>query len=49
MGGWRSACSDSRGTVTIHVQFFVKAYRKGDPSLGGIYGTRLVLVPTKSP
>jgi hypothetical protein len=32
-----------------NVQFFVKAYRKGDPSLGGIYGTRLVQVPTKSP
>jgi hypothetical protein len=32
-----------------NVQFFVKAYRNGDPSLGGIYGTRLVQVPTKSP
>ena len=32
-----------------NVQFFVKAYRKGDPSLGGIYGTRLVQVATKSP
>jgi hypothetical protein len=32
-----------------NVQFFVKAYRKGDPSLGGIYGSRLVQVPTKSP
>lgn len=31
-----------------NVQFFVKAYRKGDPSLGGIYGTRLVQVATKS-
>jgi len=30
-----------------NVQFFVKAYRKGDPGLGGIYGTRLVQVPTK--
>jgi len=30
-----------------NVQFFVKAYRKGDPSLGGIYGSRLVQVPTK--
>jgi hypothetical protein len=28
------------------VQFFVKAYRKGDPSLAGISGTRLVQVPT---
>jgi hypothetical protein len=32
-----------------NVQFFVKAYRKGDPSLGGIYGSRLVQVATKSP
>jgi hypothetical protein len=31
-----------------NVQFFVKAYRKGDPTLGGIYGSRLVQVPTKS-
>ena len=28
------------------VQFFVKAYRKGDPSLAGISGTRLVQVAT---
>ena len=28
------------------VQFFVKAYRKGDPPLAGISGTRLVQVPT---
>jgi hypothetical protein len=28
------------------VQFYVKAYRKGDPSLAGISGTRLVQVPT---
>jgi len=32
-----------------NVQFFVKAYRKGDPGLGGIYGTRLVQVATKTP
>ena len=32
-----------------NVQFFVKAYRNGDPSLGGVYGTRLVQVTTKSP
>ena len=31
------------------VQFFVMAYRKGDPGLGGIYGSRLVQVTTKSP
>ena len=30
------------------VQFFVKAYRSGDPTLGGIYGSRLVQVATKS-
>ena len=28
------------------VQFFVKAYRKGDPTLAGISGTRLVQVAT---
>jgi hypothetical protein len=27
------------------VQFFVKAYRLGDPALAGIAGTRLVQVP----
>lgn len=31
------------------VQFFVKAYRQGDPSLAGISGTRLVQVATKAP
>jgi hypothetical protein len=30
------------------VQFFVKAYRQGDPSLAGISGTRLVQVATAS-
>jgi len=30
------------------VQFFVKAYRKGDPTLAGISGTRLVQVATAS-
>lgn len=29
------------------VQFFVKAYRSGDPALGGVYGTRLVQVPVR--
>ena len=28
------------------VQFFVKAYRKGDPTLAGVSGTRLVQVAT---
>ena len=32
-----------------NVQFYVKAYRKGDPSLAGISGTRLVQVPTATP
>lgn len=32
-----------------NVQFYVKAYRQGDPTLGGIYGSRLVQVATKSP
>jgi hypothetical protein len=31
------------------VQFFVKAYRQGDPSLAGISGTRLVQVKTRKP
>jgi hypothetical protein len=31
-----------------NVQFFVKAYRATDPTLGGIYGSRLVQVATKS-
>ena len=31
------------------VQFFVKAYRQGDPTLAGISGTRLVQVATKTP
>jgi hypothetical protein len=30
------------------VQFFVKAYRASDPTLGGIYGSRLVQVATAS-
>ena len=28
-----------------NLQFYVKAYRQGDPTLGGIAGTRLVQVP----
>jgi hypothetical protein len=31
------------------VQFFVKAYRQGDPTLAGIAGTRLVQVATRVP
>jgi hypothetical protein len=30
------------------VQFYVKAYRAGDPTLGGIYGSRLVQVATET-
>jgi len=52
---------DGGVTYTIHpesdfplkngysVQFFVKAYRQGDPTLAGISGTRLVQVKTKAP
>jgi hypothetical protein len=29
----------------FNVQFFVKAFRRGDPGLGGIAGYRLVQVP----
>jgi hypothetical protein len=32
-----------------HVQFFVKAYRSGDPALGGVAGYRLVQVRTAAP
>jgi hypothetical protein len=31
------------------VQFFVKAYRQGDPTLGGVSASRLVQVATQSP
>jgi hypothetical protein len=30
------------------VQFYVKAYRAGDPTLGGIYGSRLVQLATRA-
>jgi hypothetical protein len=30
------------------VQFYVKAYRAGDPTLGGVYGSRLVQVATET-
>jgi hypothetical protein len=32
-----------------NVQFYVKAYRKGEPTLAGIYGSRLVQVATHTP
>ena len=31
------------------VQFYVRAYRKGDPSKGDIYGSSLVQVATQQP
>jgi hypothetical protein len=31
----------------LNVQFYVKAYRKGDPTLAGVAGTRLVQVATQ--
>jgi hypothetical protein len=31
------------------VQFYVKAYKKGEPTLAGIYGSRLVQVATHTP
>jgi len=34
-------------TARTAVQFFVKAYRAGDPSLGGVYGSRLVQVAVR--
>jgi hypothetical protein len=34
-------------TARTAVQFFVKAYRAGDPALGGVYGSRLVQVPVR--
>ncbi len=33
--------------TNFNVQFFVRAYRLGDPGLGGIYGSRLVQVATR--
>jgi hypothetical protein len=51
--GWISYTLQPRDDFPLktgyNVQFFVKAYRKGDPSLGGIYGSRLVQLPTKTP
>lgn len=36
-------------TTSGNLQFFVKAYRKGDPELGGISASRLVQVGTRRP
>lgn len=32
-----------------NVQFYVKAYRQGEPTLAGIYGSRLVQIATRAP
>lgn len=39
--------SDFPTKAKTAVQFFVKAYRGGDPPLGGVYGSRLVQVPVR--
>jgi hypothetical protein len=39
--------SDFPTKARTAVQFFVKAYRSGDPALGGVYGSRLVQVPVR--
>jgi hypothetical protein len=39
--------SDFPKSARTAVQFFVKAYRSGDPALGGVYGSRLVQVPVR--
>jgi hypothetical protein len=50
MDGWMTARVVPLATFPLrkggHVQFFVKAYRSGDPGLGGIAGYRLVQVRT---
>lgn len=52
MDGWMTARLAPLGTFPLrnkgHVQFFVKAYRSGDPGLGGVAGYRLVQVRTAS-
>ena len=52
--GWVQYSPAARGRTSrcengYNVQFFVKAYRAGDPTLGGIYGSRLVQVATRTP
>lgn len=39
--------SDFPTRARTAVQFFVKAYRTGDPPLAGVYGSRLVQVPVR--
>jgi hypothetical protein len=52
MDGWMTARVVPLSTFPLrnkgHVQFFVKAYRSGDPALGGVAGYRLVQVRTAS-
>lgn len=53
MDGWMTAHVVPLSSFPLrsggHVQFFVKAYRSGDPALAGIAGYRLVQVRTASP
>jgi hypothetical protein len=53
MNGWVTFRVQPLGTFPLrkhgHVQFFVKAYRSGDPALGGVAGYRLVQVRTARP
>lgn len=50
--GWVTYSLVPENDITLKtgysVQFYVKAYRNGDPTLGGIYGSRLVQVATHS-
>jgi hypothetical protein len=52
LDGWMASRLIPLGTFPLkrqgHVQFFVKAYRSGDPALGGVAGYRLVQVRTAS-
>ena len=52
MDGWLTARVVPLSSFPLrpggHVQFFVKAYRSGDPALGGVAGYRLVQVGTSS-
>jgi len=50
--GWVQYSLVPENDITIKnsysVQFYVKAYRTGDPTLGGIYGSRLVQLATRT-
>ena len=53
MDGWATFRLQPLGTFPLrkqgNVQFFVKAYRSGDPALAGVAGYRLVQVRTARP